>query len=79
MADNLIAKTRKRMVGTYCPVRDLGKKKLLERGKSEPKMDSKFAKDEPNVEIRKGQIRGTNTFEIENVILCEKVYKGRIG
>lgn len=43
-----------------------------------PSMDSRL-KDEPACSIKKGQIRGTNQFEIENVILCEKVYKGRIG
>lgn len=60
-------------VKPYLPLKALGKQRLMSRGRVEPKIDSTLT-DEPSVEIRKGQIRGTNTFEIENVILCEKVY-----
>ena len=60
----------------YFPTKVLGKEKLMKTNK--PSMDSTLC-DGPSCEIKKGQIRGTNQFEIENVILCEKVYKGRIG
>ena len=56
----------------YFPLRALGKEKLM-GVKSKPTMNSTLT-DEPSIDIRKGQMRAPNTFEIENVMLCEKVY-----
>ena len=56
----------------YLPLKVLGKERLMSV-KSKPAMNSTLT-DEPSLEIKRGQMRAPNTFNIENVILCEKVY-----
>jgi len=74
MNEKLLNKILKKYA--YYPKEFLGKNALKKHNTQN--VDHKFY-EEPNVEIKKGQIRNPDQFEVENVILCSKVYSGRIG